>query len=115
VARDAGVPKILITHPEIVFLNLSIEFQRSLAGPGVFFERCYVRPLMALGWDELAASIRAVGVESTVLATDLGQPENPHPVEGLEDFREEMSRRGFSGPELDLMLRRTPRRLLSLE
>jgi hypothetical protein len=114
-ARQAGVRKIVITHPEIVFLNLSIEFQRSLAGPDVFFERCYVRPLMALDWDALAASIRAVGVGSTILATDLGQPENPHPVQGLLTAREEMSKRGFSVVELDVMLRRNARRLLSLE
>jgi len=115
VAREHGVRKVLITHPEIVFLNLSVDFQRGIAGPDVFFERCFVRELFALSWDQLAHNIRAVGVESTILATDLGQPENPHPVEGLGTMRTELSNRGFSVPELDRMLRMNPRRMLSLD
>jgi hypothetical protein len=113
-AREHRVRALLITHPEIVFLNLSLDFQKEIAGPDVFFERCYVRKGFALDWDGLAAAIRAVGVDSTVLATDLGQPENPHPVEGLTEAREQLRARGFSVAELDSMLRITPRRLLEL-
>ena len=115
VAREHRVRSVVITHPEITFLNLSIDFQRELAGPDVFFERCFVRPLMALDYDGLAASIRAVGISSTFLATDLGQPDNPHPIEGLAQMRSELSARGFSADELDLMLRINARRLLALE
>lgn len=114
VAREHGVRAIVITHPEITFLNLSIGFQKELAGPDVFFERCFVRQQFACDWDGLAANIRAVGVESTVLATDLGQPENPHPVEGLLQMRSELSSRQFSVEELDVMLRRNGQRLLEL-
>jgi hypothetical protein len=35
---------------------------------------CYVRANSAVDWDGFAAGIRALGVETTVLATDLGQP-----------------------------------------
>ena len=114
-ARVHGVRGIVITHPEITFLNLSIDFQRELAGPDVFFERCYVRKLFALDWDGLATSIRAVGVDSTMLATDLGQPENPHPVDGLADMRSQLSARGFTTDELDRMLRLNARRVLALD
>jgi hypothetical protein len=114
-ARHHDVRGILVTHPEITFLNLSIDFQRELVGPDVFFERCFVRKLFALDWDGLAASIRAVGVASTVLATDLGQPENPHPVDGLAHMRAELSARGFTVDELDCMLRQNSRRLLSMD
>lgn len=104
-AREHGVRKVIVTHPEITFLNLSIEFQKELAGPDILFERCFVRQLFALDYDGLARSIRAVGVETTMLATDLGQPENPHPVEGLAIMRDELSARGFTTGELDRMLR----------
>jgi hypothetical protein len=114
-ARRHGVRSVVITHPEITFLNLSIAFQKELAGPDVFFERCFVRKLFALDWSGLAASIRAVGVDSTVLATDLGQPENPHPVDGLAQMRRQLSALGFTLDELDRMLRLNPRRLLSLD
>jgi hypothetical protein len=113
--RDAGVRKFLITHPEIKFLNLPVAFQREIAGPGVYFERCYVRDKFALNWDELARVIRQVGFETTVLATDLGQPDNPDPVSGLREMREQFASRGFSEQELDRMMSKNPETLLELE
>jgi hypothetical protein len=111
-AREAGVRKILVNHPEIRFVNLSLAAQKELAGPDVFFERCYVRPLFALSWDELAYAIREVGVRRSVLATDLGQPDNPHPVDGLREMAVQLRSRGFSPAELRLMMCETPAMLL---
>ncbi|MDZ4798456.1 MAG: DUF6282 family protein [Bryobacteraceae bacterium] len=113
-AREHHVRTVIITHPEITFLNLSIDFQKELAGPDILFERCFVRPLFALDWDGLAASIRAVGIDTTMLATDLGQPENPHPVAGLAEMRAQLSQRGFTISELDLMLRLNALKALAL-
>ncbi len=111
-ARSLGVARILVNHPEIRFLDLPIGFQRSLAGPDVIFERCYVRGHSAIDWDGLAACIRAVGVDSTALATDLGQPDNPHPVDGLAAMQDRLAERGFSDDELSIMSRRNPGRVL---
>jgi len=113
--REAGVRNFLITHPEISFLNLSIGFQREIGGPGVYFERCFARAGFALDWDGLARSIREIGVETTVLATDLGQPQNPDPVNGLSQIRRELQVRGFSEGELGIMSGRNPAVLLGLE
>jgi len=113
-ARRAGVVRILVTHPEIKFINMSAAMQRELAGPGVYFERCFARSLFALDWDGLAAEIRDVGVETTVLATDLGQRDNIDPVSGLRRMLEELARRGFSGSELETMSCRNPATLLGL-
>ena len=113
--RQAGVRSFLITHPEIDFLNLSLAFQREIAAPDVYFERCFARKGFALNWDGLARSIREIGVESTVIATDLGQPENPDPVSGLSQMHNELQARGFSEDELDVMSARNPAVLLGLE
>lgn len=114
-ARSLGVRKILVNHPEIRYQQLSPAFQREIAGPDVFFERCFVRsPLFTLDWDGLAAVTRSVGWRSTVLATDLGQPENPDPVSGLAIMRREFAARGFGASELDVMMGETPARLLDL-
>jgi hypothetical protein len=113
-ARDAGVSKFLITHPEIGFINMPVDLQREISGPGVFFERCYVRPGFALSWDGLASVIRQVGVDTTVLATDLGQPENPDPTSGLEEMRRQLAQRGFTASELKRMMCRNPAILLGL-
>jgi hypothetical protein len=114
-AREAGVGRILVTHPEICFVQLPVSMQRDLSGPDVYFERCYAREIFARDWDGLAWDIREVGVESTVFATDLGQADTVHPVEGLRCMLAEYERRGFSRDELRMMSCRAPARLLGLE
>jgi hypothetical protein len=113
-ARQCAVRKIVVNHPEINFMNLSLADQRELAGPNVFFERCYVRANCAVDWDGMARGIRAMGVDSTVLATDLGQPENADPVHGMQEMLHELSLRGFPAAELHRMACENPAHLLGL-
>jgi hypothetical protein len=114
-ARNAGVRKVLVTHPEIEFIGLPLAAQCELVEPGLWFERCFVRPGFALDWDGLAWVIRATGVERNVLATDLGQPGKPAPADGLRSMWLELRARGFSEADLRCMLVDTPARLLELE
>ncbi len=114
-ARLEGVRAILITHPEINFIAMPPEWQRKLSGPGLYFERCFCRAGFHRDWAGLAADIRAVGVGSSVLATDLGQPENLHPVEGFAYFLEQMMHQGFSASELERMTAANPAVVLGLE
>ncbi len=113
-AKTAGLRKIVVTHPEIFFIQLPVSIQTELAGPGVYFERCFFRKIFALDWDRLAASIREVGVASTVLATDLGQPDNPDPVDGFGRLLDEFGRRGFSKRALEMMAVENPAELLGV-
>ena len=112
--RAMGLRKILINHPEIEFVHLTVAMQKELSGPGVYFERCFARKGFLLDWDGLARSVREVGFESTALATDLGQPENLSPVDGLAQMRREFAVRGFSERELRAMLCETPGFLLGV-
>jgi hypothetical protein len=114
-ARALGVSRILVNHPEINFLNLPVAAQRELAVPGVYFERCYARANQAVNWDGLARVIRAVGVETSILATDLGQPDNVDPITGLKEMIAQLARRGFTQDELATMTRRNPALLLGLD
>lgn len=110
-AREAvgmGVKKILITHADFYLTDLSLPEQRELARWPVFFERCYLAAGRGVSWDELAHRMREVGVDRSVLATDLGQPDNPSPVEGMRELVEELMRRGFSTAEIEIMGRRNP-------
>lgn len=98
-AQDAGVAKILITHPEAPVTNMPFPIQRELAGLGCRFERVWVFTTPALKHvlspDAVIAGIREVGHESTVLATDMGQAGNPSPVEGFRDFVNACRSTGF--------------------
>jgi len=106
-ARERGVKKILITHPEAPFIDLPISMQRELAAWGCLFERTWVFTTPALGAvispDRLVQDIREVGCESTVLATDMGQVGNPPPVEGFRAFVETCRAAGFDERQIRRM------------
>ena len=109
--------QIIVTHPELPAVNLSVEQQRALAGPGVWFERCYASTTPMGGGVPLArlvADIRALGVETTLLTTDLGQAANPAPVPGFRAYLAALLEAGFTQAELDLMARRHPAQVLGL-
>lgn len=116
-AREQGVERVIVTHPEMPCVGLDYASQRELASlGGVWFERVYVMtlPPFSGSLDQVAASVRAVGPATTILASDLGQPENPSPVEGMRSYVAAMRRRGFSEAELRLMTVETPALALGL-
>jgi hypothetical protein len=117
-ARTLGVRKLLVTHPEWGPTYYSPAAQKELAaGGGVLFERCFVSTTHRCGCVPFATIERAiteVGVETTVLSTDLGQPDTPAPVEGLRLYARRLRSAGFSADQLWQMMRTNPRRLLSL-
>jgi hypothetical protein len=116
-AREAGVKRILITHPELSIVDMPVAVQQELAGPDVFFERClYVTtdPVAAVPLSAIAGAVRQVGPETTVLATDFGQAENPSPVEGMRRYIAEMLDYGFDQTEIKRMTRVNPAWLLGL-
>ena len=81
------------------------------------FERCFVSTTHLCGcvpFEAIERAITEVGVETTVLSTDLGQAEMPAPVEGLRLYARRLRSTGFSTDQLRQMMRTNPRRLLSL-
>jgi ABC-type branched-subunit amino acid transport system substrate-binding protein len=106
-AREVGVQKVLVTHPDIYFLRFPLSLQLELNRFNVFFERCAVprkRPTMESELEEMGHNIRKVGCDRNILTTDYGQPDNPYPAEGLLSFMEALNSRGISEKELDVML-----------
>jgi len=63
---------------------------------------------------DFADHIRAVGAERCILASDLGQRDNAHPVEGFRMFLRMMRNYGINDAELNLLTRSNPARLLDL-
>ena len=62
----------------------------------------------------LRVGVRAVGVERSILTSDLGQPENPIHTSGLVTFFEQLRQRGFTEAEIRRMSRENPARFLGL-
>ena len=116
-AREVGVEKVLVTHPDIYFLRFPLDLQLELTHFDVFFERCAVSPqrlTIESDLKEMAHNIRQVGWDRNILTTDYGQPDNPYPAEGLMLFMEGLNRHGITEKELDVMVRKNPGRLVGV-
>lgn len=112
-AREAGVQRIVITHPEFPTTLLSIDYQKELSRYDVLFERCFTTPYTnKIDWEIVFENIRKVGPSSTILATDLGQTTNPGVPEGLAMFAGQMIDAGFSDNEVERMVQTNPGQLL---
>lgn len=117
VARGQGVQRVIVTHPEMPCVGLDVTAQSELAQiGGIWFERVYVMTLPPFRGtlEEIAHAVRVVGPNSTILATDLGQPNNPHPVAGMHDYLIGMQKLGISGQDVHAMTRTNPGLALAL-
>ncbi|MGH2365155.1 MAG: DUF6282 family protein [Chloroflexota bacterium] len=95
-AREVGVRRIIITHPEFPSTLLTIDQQHELAHYDVYFERCFTTPNSGkIPWEHVYENIRQVGSSSTILATDLGQSTAPYADEGLAMFAGRLLEAGF--------------------
>lgn len=108
-AYAQGLRRLVVTHPEWSFTAYPMALQRDLAGYGVQFVRCFGS---AGGVGEMAEAIRAVGVETTVVASGLGEPGRPGPVEGLAACAAGLRAAGFTEEELRRMMVTNPSHLL---
>ncbi len=64
--------------------------------------------------DKFVDAIKKVGASYCILASDLGQKDNPLPADGFAAFIAAMGKRGISGPDLDRMSKQNPATLLKL-
>lgn len=101
---DAGVRRIVVTHPEFTSQQLPVEVQRRLAKRGALLERCFTTPYTGkVSWEELFEHIRAVGPEYSILSSDLGQPFNPPVEDGLPLLVDKLLEAGFSESDVAVM------------
>jgi hypothetical protein len=103
-ANELGVRRIVVTHPEFTSQQLSVDVQRSLAERGALMERCFTTPHSGkVTWELFYENIRAVGVEHSVLSSDLGQPFNPLVEDGLALMADRLLQNGFSEDDVHVM------------
>jgi hypothetical protein len=126
-AKALGITKMMATHALADPNRFTIDQMKEAASLGALIEHVYLaslagptalspgqRDFVNVPIEQFAESIRAVGAENCVLSTDLGQAENViHPI-GFKAFIMELMQAGISQPEVDLMARANPARLLDL-
>ncbi|MEJ5358661.1 MAG: DUF6282 family protein [Desulfobacterales bacterium] len=115
-ARRAGVRRLAATHVSEPVCGMDLARQREAVGLGALVEHCLFALTPAcpgsIGLEEMARSIRSLGVEHVVLSSDFGQVSNPPAVYGLGDCLERLQDLGFSTAEIKTMVSDNPRRLL---
>ncbi len=117
-ARQAGVHRVLVTHPDLALSGIGVEAQQALASAGAILEKdvnTLGPPWHSTTIEAMVRSIRAVGPAHCVLATDYGQLHSPAPVDGLRIFVQLCLEQGISEAEIRTMVADNPARLLGLE
>ena len=117
-ARTRGIQRMVVTHAMFTPVLMNIEQMKQAASLGAYLEFAGGRPTGPGAAERLAGfaeAIRAIGVDRTILSTDLGQPNNPLPPDGFGGFLVALRQQGFSPAEIGRMAKENPARLLGLE
>lgn len=117
-ARKQGVTHIVVTHPMITPIHMTVSQMQEAARLGAYLEFVYnglIGPSKEFDFADYAKAIRAIGVEHCILSSDMGQVGNPLHPDGLQLFFDGLKGQGFSRGEIDQMSKVNPARLLSLQ
>jgi Family of unknown function (DUF6282) len=103
-ALDAGVRRVVVTHPDYPAQDFSVEEQVELAEAGALIERCFTTPYTGkCTWERWLEGTRAVGAARSVISSDLGQVQNPPVEDGLPLMVDRLLDAGFSEAEVRTM------------
>jgi len=118
-AKEVGVRRMLINHPDFV-IDASEKNVQEFVRLGAYIEHsmCMYHPQSTFhlwDFDRLLRWIQIVGPERTLLGSDLGQKNNPLPVEGLRFTVEKLLDKGVKEREIEMMVKHNAAALLGLE
>jgi hypothetical protein len=103
-ASEAGVRRIIVTHPEFPSQRLTVEQQKELLRYGALMERCFTTAYTGkISWDDIIQNIVDVGPEHSLLSSDLGQPTNPPVEDGMALMADFLLRAGLSEDDVHRM------------
>jgi len=117
-ARKAGVTRVIVNHPEYV-IKASRDQVAKFAESGAIIEHeccMYDEDSEFHHWDvkALKSWIDLVGPERSSIGSDLGQVDNPSPIDSFKKMLGQLHDCGVSEGDLRKMVRDNPARLLGL-
>jgi len=128
-AKEAGVKKIYVQHPNHGGLVMSMAQMKEAARMGALIEIVLSgegftgggpkvinaeNPVMDYGPQKLA-DIRALSPANIVISTDLGQPGRVNYAQAFQMALAVLAKSGFSQADIDMMTKQNPARLLGLK
>ncbi len=128
-AREAGVSRIYVQHPNHSGMPVSMAMMKEMAALGAYIEVVLSgdgltgggpdevdleNPAMDFGPQKIA-DMRELGPENIVLTSDLGQPGRVDYARAFQMALAVLADSGFTQAEIDTMTKRNPARFLGLE
>lgn len=117
-ARRRGVKRLFVNHPTYVN-ECTLQDVASLVSMGVLIEHsiCMYVPSTFHFYDQehLRSVIDAAGIEKTFFGSDLGQKNNPTPVEGYRGIIRELIALGYDDGDIRKMVGTNAARFIGLE
>jgi hypothetical protein len=115
-ASEHGIRNVVVTHPEFPSQSIEPSDQVELADMGALMERVFTTAYTGkTTWSRMFEATRAVGVERTVWATDLGQRANPPVEDGLALMADAFLDAGFTEDDVRTMAVTNTRRVAGVE
>jgi hypothetical protein len=120
-ALEMGIKRLIVTHPldaEFLERPYTIEELHKMAKIGAYSEFTLVGILPNEFCHDpavLVKNIKAIGPEHCIISTDLGQPQNPIPVEGMRLFIATLLHHGMTQKEVEQLVKINPAKLLGLD
>ena len=93
----------------------TIEEQREIMDLGVFVEHAFLRCMPSFHLttpEDIAAGVRALGMESCIVTTGFGHPTCPPPAEGMRMAIASLLKAGLSPEELSTLVKKNPQHLV---
>lgn len=119
-AKNAGVKKIVVTHPEWWLVGMSLDDQvRIVQDYDVILEHCYAQPMGGGKYKSNLPmnleAINACGYKNIMISTDGGQVENPNWEIALAQYVQYLADNNISKEKIHYMTHTIQSNLLDLE
>ena len=113
-ARSHGIWKLIVNHPLTRVVGATLDEQVEMS-KYAYLEHCFVACMKLhdnLDPVHISDSIRKVGANRCILATDFGQIHNPKPVDGMKMYISTLIDKGIKKSEIQTMTVDNPKKLV---
>lgn len=117
-AKQRGVARIVVTHAMLAPVSMTTSQMQQAARLGAMIEfvgNALIGQTKTFSFEQYVSAMRAVGLDSCVLSSDLGQKANPLHPDGLREIFRGLRAAGMQEAEIEQIAKRNPSRLLGLE
>lgn len=117
-AADLGHDKLVIDHPNYFITDFDREQQKELTSMGAYMNFPFNAISPKYHWidyTDLYDNIRDIGIENSVVSSDVGQIGNPSSPESLRMLGELLLEEGISEKEYKTLVETNPKKILNME